>query len=644
MQIGPARLQRALVAAERRPAITIAVALYLILAILGITTSSLGAGPLRQDPAHPLGTQLGEPQAIRSDEFITETPINLGDIAAAESFDSNPLAQPPGFLHQIPSGPTTSLTFFEGTLFRLAPWVPDQMFFAAKWWLPTLLLVIFAPLWFREVTGRARFGFLSVALIFFAPANTWWSYRPVSILGFIFAGSYLIFPICRLLSRRRWLGAGLLALVAGVLLARYPGQYQPFAIVLGLPVLITTAVSVLSDRIPTRVKLASLGLVGGFALLFVAGLFLENWDAIQAGLSTVYPGTRRSTGGALSVGELFGAGALGDLTTTTQIVTSNASEVSSGFTVAIVWAGVLFVGSRAGFTRPRQTAIIAMSACTAFWVAWCTVSWGQTGQKLPLANLVPPHRAGAMIGFLGAILVCLVLSHWQRPESWRIPLSAGLVVALLTAWGGSSLGATFYPGLTAKVTWAFAIIVGICVSLVTRYPDKTLPLGLTVGALVLLTFRVNPIVVGLGDLRASSTAKQMLGYGKAARDAKVFWASDSVSFDSLKLATGVPSLSGRQQIGPKPREWAKLDVGRRFENTWNRGATFVRFAWSPSAAVTFGNPSIDSVLIGISPCVLHQREPQVAVISAIQPLKLPCLKLRQTLPWAGEVHWIYDVT
>jgi hypothetical protein len=619
------------------------IGIYLILVLLGASQSSIGSPMLRQDPAHPLGHQIGSPQSIRSDEFLTDTPIALGEIAAAEAYTSNPLTQPPNFLHQIPSGPTSSITMFEGTLARIGGVIPDEMAFAARWWLPTLLLVIFTPLWFGEVTGRRRFGYLCAAMIFFAPSNAWWSMRPVSILGFVFAGSYLIFPASRGVAERRWLRTVLLGLAAGVLLARYPAQYQPFALVIGVPVIVATLATFLTRPLPRRTKAIALGVVGACAAVFVAGLMAENWEAIQASFATVYPGSRRSSGAPSAVSDLFGAPALGAMTSTAQIVGSNASEIASAFTVSVVWAAILLVAGRAGWLKGNRAAIIVVGAFTAFWLSWCMLSWGRVGEHVPIANLVPPHRASAMVGALGSLLICLMLSQWSRPSSWNTPLIAGGVVAALTGWGGSSLAAQFFPGLRPLTVWSIALVAGVCVALVTRFPDRLFPIGLTVVAVAAVSFRANPVIFGLGDLRGSTTAKAMLAEGATSRDADRVWASDSLPFDSLMLATGVPALSGRQQMGPRTDEWIQIDPGRTHENAWNRGGMYIRFVWNTATSPTFSNPTDDQLFMGISPCELHRRIPSLQRIATTTPLQLDCLRLRRQLLWAGQRHWIYDI-
>ena len=74
--------------------VIIPVALYLILTAAGVSQSSIGVGVLREDPDVPAGTTIGGPQDIRSDEYLTSSPINIGVTATGSSEDLNPLSGP----------------------------------------------------------------------------------------------------------------------------------------------------------------------------------------------------------------------------------------------------------------------------------------------------------------------------------------------------------------------------------------------------------------------------------------------------------------------------------------------------------------------------------------------------------------------
>ena len=72
--------------------VIVPVAVYLVLVLGGITQSSIGITSLREDPRNPSGTMLGDAQAIRSDEWLSVTPVVLGVMATGSTDDLNPLA------------------------------------------------------------------------------------------------------------------------------------------------------------------------------------------------------------------------------------------------------------------------------------------------------------------------------------------------------------------------------------------------------------------------------------------------------------------------------------------------------------------------------------------------------------------------
>ncbi len=556
--------------------------------------------------------------------------------------------EPPLLTQQLPGGPATTVTFFDALLFRLPAAIPDGMLFAARWWLSPLLLLIFAPLWFREVTGRARFGALCALLVFFAPSNQWWSYRPAIILGFLFAACYLAFPAYRAFAARRWLAGTALAALCAILLARYPTNYQPFAIVLGLPVLTVTAVRLLRVRPMARVPLAlTFGVIGLVWGVVFAGLLHENWSSIQAVANTVYPGSRRSSGTPQAAWSFFSGPVLGPLTTSDPVVGSNASEISTGFTFAAVWAAILLVFSRSLRERADRWVIGTAMGFTLLWLSWMTFDWGDMGLRVPIMNLVQPGRAGmATVGILASITLCLVLSYWRPTGSARmIAAGSALACGALTLWGGRSLQAIHYPSLATHWIVVSAIAVAVTVAAITLAPNRLWPFALTAVFLVLVTGRVNPVILGLGDLRDSDTAKSMLAYGQEARATGAVWASDSVFIDALFMATAVPSISARQQTGPIDAAWERLDPGATDEDVWNRAGAFVNFQWGDDGTpLALSNQSPDFIAVRISPCELRRRFPEVRNLVASRPLRSTCLTPIRRAQWVGAPMWIYGVT
>jgi hypothetical protein len=628
----------------RRAVYLVPLAGYLLLVLLGVTNSNIGVSLLREDPENPTGTQLGASQAIRSDEYNTESTLWLGQMAMGSETggDVNPLTVSPAFFAQLPDGPVSSVVFFEGTLLQAASWLPDAMLFAAKWWLPSLLLAIGLPVWFRQLTGSLRWGSLAAVLIFFSPSSMWWSGRPVNTLGFMFAACALGIYGTERLRERRWVPAVLALLGAGVLFARFPSYYQPLAIIIGTPVIVATGVYLLARPGSWRSRLVPLAAFAGSCAVWLGALMLEALPALRAGLETVYPGERRSTSESLSFGRVFGATNYGWLESVgSTAVNTNQTEIASSFTVLLVVLAILLAVR--GWRGPRDVgaAIWTLFGFALFWLSWCTIAWGPLGEHLPLFNRVPGFRGSHAVGFVAILAFCLFMSQWRYPGAWRVPVIAGGATAFVSAYAGSSLQITHLPDLTTKMVWFAAFVSGAVVVALVRWPGRWYSMVPAGAAVVAMTILVNPILVGLGDLRDSDAAQMFLREGERARDEGVLWASDSSYVDALMMATGTPSLSSRQQIGPDLDEWERLDPGLEHEESWNRGGTYITFAWTDEPGMTFTNPSPDIVVMTTSPCTVADRIPELGYVVSGQPLTGSCLDEVDRFTWQGGERIVY---
>lgn len=619
---------------------------YLLLSIGGITTSNIGANPLRQDPQHPTGIEFGQPQPVRSDEFMTDSPISLGWIASGGRGIDNPLNISPNVFQQLPSGPVSSLVFLDGTFARLGPVLPDALLFAGKWWLPTLLLFLGLPAWFRQITGSRRWGYLACVLMVFAPASAWWSGWPLNTLGFISAAMALLIHAHRRFVEGRRVEAVGAALLSAVLMARFPTYYQPYAIVLGFPLLIGTLVFLLRQDGPLKPKLLSVGVAGGLGAILTAGTMLESLSSIRTGLDTVYPGQRTSTGISQPFGKVFGATDLGFLRHTQEgLVNNNASEVSSAFGVLFLVAVALWIAAPWQGTRAAHGVWLVVAGLTTFWLAWCTVDFGPVGEHLPLINLVPAGRAANVVGFPAILAFCLLMAQWRPGElARRASPAAALLAGGVSLYAGSSLRAMGMPLLTLWMVWLSSAAVAVVVFALVRWPNRILPLVGAIAAAAAVTAWVNPIEIGLADLRGSTTSHVMLAAAKTARANGELWASDTPAFDALMFATATPALSSRQQLGPNRSEWLKLDPDGSHEDMWNRGGTYIRFAWAQVDGIAWALPTTDQVVMTTSPCTLKELEPELGHIVSSHPLDLPCVTLERRLRWSGTRQFVYEVT
>lgn len=623
--------------------VVVPVVLYLVVVLAGVTQSSIGAPELRADPADPSGAMLGEARATRSDEFLTASPLALGVTATGDAEDHNPLTASQAYLNGLPTGPATSLLFLDGSLLRLGPWLPDGILFSARYWLGTLLLLLAAPAWFRTLTGSRWVGWFAAALILFSPANAWWSSSHGNLLGFTLAGAVALQRASRSVETGRWWQAGAWMVASAWLLVRTPLFYPPWAVVVVPAVLLGTVAALLAASPARRRTIAAVGGVAALTLVFLATLYLENREAIAATAGTVYPGARVLSGSANALQSVLGATNLGVLADGVEVLGSNSSEISSGFTVALVLAVLLLARGVSWRVPGQRWAVVSMLAVTGFWVLWSTVDFGAFGSSLPLLNQVPSARSTQVLGHLGVLLLCLLLpaAPARGTVSWSL-MAAGTTAAM-AAYAGSLLRLQTIPALTVGGIWLAALALAVTVFALTYRPRHAAGYVLGGALAFSLVWHVNPVLVGLGDLRDSTAAREMLEEGEAARADGGVWASDHYSVDALMMATGVPAFSGRQMSGPDAEVWGRLDPGREHEDVWNRGGAYIWFSWSGRERLEWTNPTPDVIHVAGSPCVVADRLPRLTTVVAKRELDLDCLRPERSFDWGGEPRWVYSV-
>jgi len=628
--------------------VAVPLVIYVLLATCGATQSSIGVDSLRQDPAHPLGSQIGRPEPIRSDEWLSGSPEAIGQAVSGSGDDGSPLTLGPGVFGGSADGALSGIVLFDRTLLRLGAIVPVPIVFAAYWWLPTLLLFLGLPWLVAWMTGSRWLGLFGAILMFSNPANVWWSFSLSNVAGFAVAGAALLVVACRALSSRQLPRAVVAGLVASVLIARTAFQYQPYTIVVALGVLVVVVGALWADSTRRRATVVAIFAVGLLTVLWIAALIWQNRQEFSAMLATVYPGQRRSGGEALSAGSLLGAAALASLRGQ-EVVNSNQSEVSSGFNVLLLASAVVLLAAswRLSHRRLRWACAGAISV-VALWTLWTVADWGQLGPRVPGLNWVPAARANQAVGTVAALAFVLALGIWRQHDGrrGRMALIAGSTVGLATLYGGSVLAQTTLPGLRSVFLLASALVAGAVTGLVVWRPSRRVGYIAMACAAAATCVTVNPVLFGLADLGQSQAAASLRQAGVAARADNTLWATDNLMVTALLRANAVPNLDARIFSAPDRQAWLALDPADRYEDVWNRGGgTYVLMEWSDSPDVQMRNTSPDMIVITASPCAIKAVMPQLSHVTSTRQLDSPCLAPAPESPflWSGAQQYVYTV-
>lgn len=277
--------------------------MFMLVSLLGFSGSSVGIYDYIFGDKHD-STVLGRPRPVRSDEWLVTTPLTI-----AQSKEGFPVTNT-----DIASGEDMSVAIDVpyadwSTLFRPQniPFliVPLEIAFAMKWWILAFLLMMgiyaFVLLLYPGKYVAASF----VALFFvFNPFIQWW-YQSATLLPIAY-GFFGIVVCMRLLqttnvAHRVFYTMALAYIAVAFALIMYPA----FQIIIAI-VCLTIIVSLLAGnrQLPILIQkrnLLSLG-VACFLSLLLVGLYLfQHKEAVQATLSTVYPGSRNVESGGFGL-------------------------------------------------------------------------------------------------------------------------------------------------------------------------------------------------------------------------------------------------------------------------------------------------------------------------------------------------------
>lgn len=618
--------------------VLVPVLVYAAMVLGGLSTSSLAL--LGMTPAGDGAPQLGESLPIRSDEWLTQAPIELSVLAHGSSTAPS-LSQDPDLIYQVSSGGIVeSVLFHEGNLLRLGEWLPDEMLFSAFRAWPWLLFVLALPPLLRRMGASRPLSWLAVVLTALAPAALWWSFMPIRIMAFAAAGSYLLWLARDRMVAGRRVTALLQAAVAGVLLARLVTYYVPWSLTVGVPLVIATGVYLVADRATRRPALLTISAGAAVSLAVLAGTLLENAASLSAELNTVYPGLRRVTGAAQSPAQLFGAPGLFEMEAGPAPTLLNQSEISSGFLVCAIWALVLWRRGWSASTTAQRGAIVTLAAATGLWSAWAMVSWGVLGEHLPLLSAVLPVRAAQTVGF-PAVLLLVLLASRLTGDTARLAVAAAATCAAVTAYGVSDMQRAL-PGLATWQVWVGVLAVAAVVYAVTRWPRRPWPV---VGALAVCLAAgadTNPVVHGVGELRQSAAAHNARALIDRAEGEGTLIATNTLAANALFVANGAPMLTGYQVTGPIEEEWEKVDPTRAYEDVWNRGASYLYVELDgPRRTPVVEAPVPDTIIVRTDPCWLAESDLDVGYVVSTIPLASRCVTQTNEFTWYGGQQLVY---
>ena len=623
----------------------------LLVLIAGITLTAWGVngssiGVLSDSSVSDPALIAGTPRFIRGDEYRISTPAQVGNVAKGFPQHAWVGLTDTDFHVTSLDVPTRSwLTPFQPQTWPLLT-LRTEIGFAGFWWM--LFVVPLIGVYVLLISLRAKPWLAATVsiMVSLGPIIAWWtSSAPGLIVGYLCAAGALIILASRV---RPVVLTVPLALLAGAFgCAAFLVLYPPWFLSVGLVV----GAAVVGGLIDRRVRLSQAIVAIAIAAMVVVGV-LGQWaaksaDALAALTGTYYPGSRVSPPGQGLAADLFAAPFNPIISANPEVMLPGQNESEFGapwlvfpvvaLLLAIVlwqwWRGPRWVRQAKAAGEPRRArrpfrdaAAVLVAAVMVLEVAWMLLPLNPWIGRLTLLDRVPSWRVTVALGLGFGILLHLLADRIRfRFGSWSpwALLVAGGVSVWLVAWAAPAL-------VDADVQWKsvalpIAGVVTLAVILMAfRAPAwaRTIPALFLVAVVVANFVIVNPLYLGLGELRNGPLAHEL--QATADREGPSRWVSMAGDPVSAVIAASPNEVLSGMTYYPTAAVWVRLAPTQ--ERLWNN---FSKYVWVYRPDV---NPSEIQELRGtLRKLTIDICSPQVDFLKiryvVTEPLKhpVPCL-------------------
>lgn len=575
---------------------------FAALVALRVHGFSLAAWHATIDGSAPSEVLLGEPRAIRSDDWKMQLPLLIAQTAASPAF---PVVNPNVGLGQSMLLPVEAPVSSWVALFRPTMWgffLEPDVGLAWLWWSRVLgLFGVWLAVLAVVTRGRLAIAAGGAALIAASPFYQFWSFNgaPQTLsMGAAFLATVA-------LARARTaiaIGVAALALAAsGAWFAL--SIYPPYQVALGWLYVALVAGFMLDRRheLPLRshVALRSVALIaaGIAAIAVVAAFASEASDAIATMRDTAYPGRRVSTGAERNLAELLNANLGAPLWAETWGPLFNICEAASFWMLAPAPVALLLWRRVRGERLDLLFAAVALYAVVM--TLYATVGIPEWLARATALGFVPGKRAVIGIGIADVILLVRFASC---AEPLRMS-ERGRLLAIAAAWGVALAVCAWWlarelPGAPpAQLATFVAVNIALAISFLWR-PWRALPVLVVLSAASTLWF--NPLAIGgAAYLRDNALAREILAID-AVEGGDTTWVSfGRDDLPNLFRAIGVRALNGVQPL-PQLELWRRIDPDGRQQNVYDRYA-HIAFVAVQNPTPRFQLHSQDYVIVKIRP-------------------------------------------
>lgn len=590
---------------------------------------------------------VGEPKAIRTDEWKIQTPFYLAQAANGFKVNNKNMSENGQNMILNYNAPVLDVTIL-GKPFNWG------MLFLGKdrglswyWSVKLVGILLLAYEFCMILTKKKYLSLLGSTMITFAPAVQWWFMQHNGDL--VFFTLAIIVSIYHLFFKKHKIWQQILfallfmSSAIGFVLVVYPAFQVPFAYFI-IAMLIGLFIK---EKSAFRFSKSNVILMVISCITIIAVLlhfYHVSATAISALLNTAYPGKRFSTGGPgvnmdVAFAALFNYLINWKLPYTSTLGFSSSVEVSTYFNLLPLF--ILFLPKIIKTSKKNAVALV-LSIQTIGLLLWYFVTFPKWFAKVSLLSYVPSSRVITMIGFNSMILTIWLIgwiwdSYQERQLSQVEILLVSGTMCMIFAWA-MVLGQTRLALRGWPMVLTIVIATGLVYLLLSQ--QKTMFSIILIVLIICSGVTVNPLTVGTSAIYKKKIVKQIEQVDS--QNKGQVWLSDFTTSNLLPMLN-IKSI-GNTTFVPDLKMWHKLDPKRKFETQYNRYTNMSFNIVNQDNVLAMGNPASDSINVNVRPSDLKKlRIKKVLTKQDLSTLSTNKVKFKLLASDKKDYIQIYDV-
>ena len=581
--------------------------LLILLVSFKISGSSMGYWQAFLGDA-PTGVLLGEPRAVRSDEWGTLTPLCFRQ-------QYNSLGAYNRYSQTIGVVRTDNLIVYGQpawdvlTLFRPFYW--GYLFFGSErglsWFWCARLIVLFLS-WFELgmliSDGQKKLSVLLGVCVSMAPFIQWWfainGLAEMLIYGafFVLGSNYLVSHAFH--PRKIAVAIGMSVCAVGYVLTFYPTWMVPVAWGF-VPLFLWVLIWKTKKDVLCRKDIVPWILVVLLTAAALITLVVTSWDVILAVLNSDYPGNAPQSSGGKGLWWImkYPISLLGQFNKINALIVENSSTICfapAGFLLAL-W--VLFK------EKKRDPLLILLVGMDVFLVWYYCIGVPMWLAKITLLSFTNSNRGPQMLGFLQLTILIRALSLKEKSPSRIVSVLSALLFAAVPvcmAWGFSRYDTSgcvsAYFDTLWKMVFVWLVLAVLFYLLFYAHRKKYTAVMISCSIVVVLSsYWINPIAQGTDAITKSETMQTIRDIVKS--DPSAIWLTVDLEYPG----TNIPAMAGADcfnttQTYPQKERWTILDETGEYKEFYNR---YCHIKATLGSEVSFELVNTDYVNVTLSP-------------------------------------------